>query len=346
MTETVRSARPEPRAPSSRRVRTGEVELAGGLALEHGGTLKPCRVRYELVGPPGAPLVLALGGISAGRHLVAHPEDPTPGWWEGQAGSGRPLDPRRLQLLSVDWVYGERDGDPLPITPGDQAVVLVRLLDRLEVERVSAGVGASYGGMVLLALAARHPERLARALVVAAAHESHPMATGLRSLQRKIVRLGLETGRSRDAMALARSLAMTTYRSDREFAERFDGAPRLEGHASTARFPVEDYLEDRGRAFADRFSPLRFLCLCQSLDLHRVDPAEVDVPVTLVSVDTDTLVPPWQVRALHRALEVERELIQVSSLRGHDAFLTDEATFARILNDFLPRHGGPHVSDQ
>ncbi len=346
MTERVQTFRPGAREASRRRIRAGEVELAGGLPLEHGGHLTPCRIRYELVGPAGAPLVLVLGGISAGRHLLAHAEDPKAGWWEAQAGPGRPLDPGRFRLLSIDWVHGERDGAPLAITPSDQSDALVRLLDRLEIDRVTAGIGASYGGMVLLALAARHPERLDRGLVVAAAHESHPMATALRGLQRKIVRLGMETDRSRDAMVLARSLAMTTYRSDREFEERFRGPPRLEDPGSPARFPVEAYLENRGRSFADRFDPVPFLCLCQSLDLHRIDPGDVSVPLKLVSVDTDTLVPPRQIRALHDGLEGESDLIEVRSIHGHDAFLADEETFAEILNTFLEPHGDPHVSDQ
>lgn len=325
------------------RVSTGTVEVPGGLPLEHGATLEPCRVRYEMVGPSGAPVVPVLGGISATRHLVSHPGDAGEGWWPAQAGTGRPLDPGRFRLLAVDWIHGARRTEPLPVTPADQADAVAAVLEALDVGRVPAAVGASYGGMVLLALAARHPERLARALVIAAAHESHPMATGLRSLQRKIVRLGLETGRARDGMALARSLAMTTYRSDREFDARFEGSPRLDAPDARARFPVDGYLENRGRHFAERMSPGRFLCLCQSLDLHRVEPDEVAVPVTLVSVDTDTLVPPWQVRALYDALPAEAELITVSSLRGHDAFLTDREAFEPILDDFLDAAGGTHV---
>lgn len=330
----IRRARGSADPRSIRPARMGRVEMAEGLTLERGGRLSPCRMAYEIVGPPDAPVVAVLGGISAGRHVCAHERNPAPGWWEEQAGPGRPLDPRRFRLLGVDWVHGTRGGEPLALTPADQARALTAVLDRLEVESLAAAVGASYGGMVVLALAALRSRRLERAVVISAAHESHPMATAHRVLQRRMVRLGLDTGRTREGMILARALAMTTYRSDREFRGRFSDPATGGEEAIPARFPVEEYLEHHGRTFADRFNPSRFLCLCQSLDLHRVDPARVQMPLTLVSVDTDTLVPPWQMRELHDALEAA-ELRTVRSLRGHDAFLADAEPFGRILKDFL-----------
>lgn len=346
MTNAAGHAHPIRPAPPAVPVRTGRMEMPGGLHLERGAVLAPCRVAYELVGPPEAPVVAVLGGISAGRHVLGHHRDPASGWWQEQAADrGGPLDPGGLRILGLDWVWGTDRGRPLALTPADQARALTAVLDRLGVERLAAAVGASYGGMVVLALAAEHPDRLERGLVISAAHESHPMATAHRALQRKIVGLGLDAGHTRDAMILARSLAMTTYRSDREFRLRFSG-PAAGGMGSApARFPVEGYLEHHGRKFADRFNPARFLCLCQSLDLHRIDPGRVRAPLTLVSVDTDTLVPPWQMEELHRALEVRAELVTVRSLRGHDAFLADPETFRPILGDFFEpcTDGGPHV---
>src|SRR5437773_9681989 len=39
-------------------------------------------VRYEIVGPRGAPVVAVLGGISASRHVTSSVSDPSPGWWK------------------------------------------------------------------------------------------------------------------------------------------------------------------------------------------------------------------------------------------------------------------------
>jgi homoserine O-acetyltransferase len=130
---------------------------------------------------------------------------------------------------------------------------------------------------------------------------------------------------------------MTTYRSDVEFEQRFSGPPTIA--AGRVQFPVEDYIDHNGRNFARRFTAEQFLCLSQSSDLHFVDAEHVRTPVTLVSVDPDFIAPRWQMEDLARRMRsrgrAEHELIRVSSLHGHDAFLTDEALFSTIIRDFV-----------
>jgi homoserine O-acetyltransferase len=333
---------------------SGVYESAAPLVLEHGGALERWRLAYRSYGEEGAPAVVVLGGISAGRHLCACEDDPQPGWWEEQVGPGRAVDTRRLRAIGVDWLGGRGQstgaGGPMlpPLDTRDQARAIAALLDDLGIPRLHAIVGASYGGMVALAFAALFPERVGRVVAIGAAHESHPMATALRALQRQIVRLGLEAGLPREALAIARGIAMTTYRSAAEFAQRFRGDPEWVGGAGSggpaephlgalrrARFPVEGYLDHHGRTFALTFPAEGFLRLSESIDLHRVDPATVRVPVTLVAVDTDTLVPLEQMRALREALPGPAELIELHSIYGHDAFLKETAAFARVLRRAL-----------
>ena len=295
---------------------------------------------HELVGPAGAPVVVALGGISASRHVVSSASDPAPGWWEDVAGQGRALDTAAVRLLGIDFLDGGRAADGRPrevVTTHDQAEALAALLDRLGVARVRAVVGASYGGMVALAFAERFPERLERLVVLSAAHESHPMSTGIRALQRRVVELGLETGRVKDAMAIARGIAMTTYRSAREFGERFAAPLALHdaGRPAGATFPVEQYLLHHGEKFAARYAPERFLALSLSGDLHRVDPAAIRTPAVLVAAEGDTLVPEPQMRDLARRLGAPNRLLVVPTRHGHDAFLTEPTKIGRILSAAL-----------
>jgi len=288
-----------------------------------------------------------LGGISAHRHASAHADDPRPGWWEPLVGPGRALDTRALRVLSLDWVGGPglSSAPPFPdldhpvpaLTPRDQAAALAGVMDALALTHLQAIVGASYGGGVALSFAAAFARRVGKVLVIGSAHESHPLATALRSLQRRVVLLAARAGRPEEGLALARGLAMTTYSSDVLYQDRFAGPPALED--GRARFPVESYLDHHGRRFAGRFTAEQFLCLSQSLDLHRVEPSRVAAPVTLVSIDPDQLAPPWQVRELHRLLGPGHELVEVRSPRGHDAFLTDHDTFASILRRFLRAPG-------
>src|SRR5688572_24043987 len=153
-------------------------------------------MRYELTGPSSAPLVIVLGGISASRHITPNETDGAAGWWPGSVGPGKGIDTGRFRILGVDYLDGGRgnDGRPLrTVTTHDQAAAIAELLAALGVPRAHAVVGASYGGMITLAFAEDHPERVGRIIVIGAAHESHPMSTGLRAFQRRIVEMGLDT---------------------------------------------------------------------------------------------------------------------------------------------------------
>ena len=293
-------------------------------------------VDYELVGPAGAPVVLAIGGISATRHVVSSERDSSPGWWEGTVGHECPIDTSRFRVLGVDFRDGgrARDGRPRAIvTTHDQAAHIVEVLDELDIRQLDAVVGASYGGMVGLALAEKWPEYVRRLVVIGAAHEPHPMAIGLRAVQRGVVELGLETGRSTRAMALSRALAMTTYRTAREFSERFDVTP--ERSERGAEFEVERYLIASGETFAARMPPERFLSLSLSADLHRVTPESITVPTTVIASQGDTLVPPAQQRAMSKRLPRLDAFHLLRTRFGHDAFLTEPRKLGHLLTATL-----------
>ena len=292
------------------------------IAFDHLGE-RSVPVTYEVHGPAYAPATVVLGGISAGRHLAPTAADPEPGWWRGLVGDGRALDPARRLLVGVDYLGGNSEAGLLrPVTTHDQARAVAAVLDDLGVTAASL-VGASYGGMVALAFAELFPERVRRLVALCAAHRTHPMATALRSLQRSATSLGTKPGQG---LSLARALAMTTYRSTREFEERFSPYALSAGGPgkAPARFPVEDYLEARGAAFARSFDTERFLSLSESIDLHRTDPGSLPAHALLVSVDSDILVPPWLVGLLAaRQGRCPARHVTLASRFGHDAFLKE-----------------------
>jgi homoserine O-acetyltransferase len=322
------------RQPAAVSATQGVLEWNSAFALQHGGHIERTRLGWRLEGPAEAPVVLALGGISAHRRIFDL-EQPRSGWWSELAGPGAPLDSTRVRVLGIDYLgaSGESSG-PVPgasfpsISSYDQAEALCHVLDHLGISRLRAIVGASYGGMVALAFAERYPARVEQLLVISAADAAHPMATAWRSVQRRIVRFALEMGRPAAGLELARALAMATYRSPEEFAARFTEGPHLE--AGQFVFPVEEYLMARGRDYAARYLPEAFLCLSESIDLHRVDARRIDVPCTLVAVREDQLVPIGDMRALAARLP-RSQLHELSSSYGHDAFLRERALLQPIF---------------
>ena len=326
------------RGTAAQTVREGVVDIPGGLSLHHGGTLARVRIAWRLVGAAEGPVICALGGISATRR-VCLTEQPRESWWPEMAGPGRPLDTERCRILSFDYLGGSGEttgpgpGECFPsLSTYDQAEVLARLLDHLALNSLRAIAGGSYGGMVALAFGERYPERVERLLVLCAADRPHPLGTAWRAVQRDIVRLAIDAGRTSQGLALARALAMSAYRSGEEFAARFAGPAVFE--AGRARFPVERYLAARGADYAARHRPEAFLCLSESIDLHRVEAGRICVPTVAVAVREDLLAPPAEVRAMVARLHSAR-LYEISSIYGHDAFLKESqqlrGAFATVL---------------
>jgi homoserine O-acetyltransferase len=322
-------------------VREGVLAVPGELKLHFGGVLEAVSIAWRLAGPAGAPVVVALGGISASRRVWL-PDETRGGWWHEVVGPGLALDTQHFRVLSFDYLgasadsTGPRDGAAFPsISAYDQAELLLRLLNHLGIASLRAFVGASYGGMVALAFGERFPDRVARLIVISAADRAHPMASAWRVVQRRIVRFAIETGNPAQGLELARALAMATYRSPEEFAARFAGAARRNADEKFV-LPVEEYLFARGAEYAQRYRPASFVCLSESIDLHRVDAARVFAPVTAIAVREDQLVPLGDVRAMVARLP-NAELHEISSVYGHDAFLKENRQlapiFAHVLND-------------
>lgn len=319
--------------------RSGVLEIPGEFALHHGGTLAGVHVAYRIAGPARAPVVAALGGISAGRQVMGS-DTAGDGWWSVLAGPGRALDSDRYRVLGIDYLGGSgettgpRAGAPFPsVSSYDQARILLAVLNHLGIASLHAIAGASYGGMVALAFAECFPDRVGRLLVISGADATHPMATAWRSLQRHILRFAQSHGLGREGLKLARALAMATYRSPEEFAARFRSAPRATPEGF--RFAVEDYLFARGEHYAARYIPEAYLSLSESIDLHAIDAAQVATPTTLVAVREDQLVPLTDMRALSARLAGPHQLVEISSVYGHDAFLKEGEQLRPIFRSCL-----------
>jgi len=279
-----------------------------------GGWLEACG---RLTGPEDGPATVVLGGVSAGRRLIE--DEDGPGWWPGVAGAGGALDPARRRLLSLDFIDA---ADPFPSVE-DQADAA--LADATGLERFSI-VGASYGGVIALEIAARAPDRVRRVDVLCAAARPNPMATAWRAIQRETVELAIAAGDPARGVDLARRLAMTTYRTHEEFTARFtDPDPKSRDAAG-----VEAYLAARGADYAGQTRPDRFLALSRSMDSADVAVEAITAPTRFFSASSDLLVPPADIEATVARM-TDAKVERIDSLYGHDAFLKE----TRAVNAFL-----------
>jgi homoserine O-acetyltransferase/O-succinyltransferase len=303
----------------------GVLRLAA-LNLANGDTLNDADVAWQAWGDPGLPAVIVLGGISAGRD---------PGrWWAAQCGPGRTLDPGRLCIVSIDWLGGA-DASTGPavgdaafptIDSADQAAAVLAVLNHLGIARVAVAIGASYGGCVVQHLARLAGDRIGRAVVISAGPQAGAWARGLRGLQRALV-AAAPPDRRGAALAQARQLAMLSYRTPNELESRFGGAEPAEC--------IDGWLDAHGERFAARFSAEAFVSLSASLDAHRCRPEAIAIPVTVVGVREDLLVPIQTLRTFAERLGARAELREFDSIYGHDAFLKEDETIAGIFRQAL-----------
>ena len=313
------------------------LALQEPFKLHYGDVLPDAKVAFRLVGPEDAPVIAVLGGISAHR-VVAGAAGA--GWWPEIVGPGLGVDTRQYRVLGIDYLGGRGDsstpdtgGRFPPLSSYDQADALCAIVRHLRLKPLHAIVGASYGGMVALCFAERYAGLVNHIIVLSAADKAQVLSTAWRSVQRQIVREAIARGDGPAGLKLARALAMATYRSAVEFQLRFGAAPTR--NEDRFRFPIEDYLFARGDDYVQKYRAESFLVLSESIDLHQMDATLVRTPATLIAVREDQLVPFHDMQALSARLNGPRQLIEINSIFGHDAFLKEGAALTPIIKAAL-----------
>src|SRR5690242_3213659 len=343
---TVHSGAPAPHGAPARHI----ITLPGGFHMRLGAELQDVQVAYESWGtlnPAKDNVLLLFTGLSPSAHAASSGEDPTPGWWEEMLGPGKSIDTERFHVIcvnslgscfgstgpaSTDARTGKPYGPAFPtLTLEDVAAAAHRLLEQLGIPRVKVVMGPSMGGMSALAYVLMHPGAAEVLVSISSAAHSEPFSIAIRSLQRELIRSDGEWqgghyppgGGPKEGMRLARKLGMISYRSAKEWTERF-GRERASAGSEPfgPEFEVEAYLESRAQGFVGSFDPNSYLYLSRAMDLFDVadhggslDKALAKLKLKkalVVGVDTDFLIPLHQQQALaeglrHAGVEVRFE---------------------------------------
>ena len=299
-----------------------------------------------LLGPPlgAAPVVIVVGGITASPFPFGDPAG-AEAWWPALAAEGL-IDPARMTVLCPCWPgngstwRGFDEGAIPALSALGLADLIAAWLDGLGCSAPVTYVGASLGGLVGIAFAARHAARCERLITISAGLRPDGWGTATRHLQRELVRDGQRTGDVVTGMTRARQLGMLTYRGRDELDTRFGAmVPELD------RPPVAAYLDHHGERFAARFPVRTFLLLSEAIDRShfgtdrqslRAELARVTAEVLVVGVPGDLLFPFPLQHELYRELQAVGaacSLWKLDSEYGHDAFLADQVRLAELLRD-------------
>ncbi len=360
--------------------REGDLTFASDapFRLESGGALQPVTIRYAIYGELNAArdnAVLVCHALSGSARVADWwpemfnplPLNPTP----GLNGAPAVFDLSRDCVICANILgscYGSTG--PTSIDPAtdkpygpDFPVIHIRdivrtqsyLLDALGVERLRTVIGASIGGMQALQWAVDYPDRVGHCIAIGTAPLS-AMGLALNHLQRRAILLdpGFKDGRYADGqqpekgLALARAIAMCSYKSAELFGERYARKPNRNGEdplrSLHERFDVAGYLDYQGEKFVQRFDANSYLAitkLMDTFDLARGYASEaealqrIQAHVSLIGISSDWLFPPEDVRALAERIQaagVECDYTEFESAHGHDGFLAEVNAIAAVVN--------------
>jgi homoserine O-acetyltransferase len=356
--------------------------------LESGGSLHPVNLRYAVYGALNGRrdnAILVCHALSGSARAGD--------WWPQLFGEHGIFDLSRDCVICVNVIgscYGSTGpqsinpatGNPATGNPatGNPAtgkpfaanfpLVTVRdwvrsqalLLDHLGVEKLRAVIGGSVGGMQALQWAIDNPARVENCIAIGAAPLT-AMGLALNHLQRLAIvndakwRNGAyEAGDGPNAgLALARALAMISYKSEQLFAERFARNPNRNGEdplrSFTGRYDIGGYLDYQGAIFTRRFDANSYLIITKAMDnfnpsrgyeSERAALERVKARVLMVGISSDWLFPPQEVKALAEKMKyagADAEYAELQSSHGHDGFLAEPDAFAPIVRKFLSNAG-------
>ncbi|MEX1097391.1 MAG: homoserine O-acetyltransferase [Planctomycetales bacterium] len=352
------------------------------LVTAGGSYIGPIQVAYETYGelsPERDNAIFVCHALTGDAHAAGlhTADDRKAGWWDPFIGPGKGLDTNEYFVIcanvlggcqgttgpgSRNALTGERYGLDFPvITVGDIVQVHSALVGHLGIERLLGVIGGSLGGFQVLEWAARFPEQLDAALVLAAAGHLSAQGIAFNAVGRRAILADphfndgcyYETEqRPRNGLAFARMLAHITYLSEASIEQKFgrrlqDGDALAYELRKETEFQVESYLHYQGNRFVERFDANSYLYLTKAMDYFnladsygRLEQAlgRTAARFLVLSYSTDWLFPTSQSKELVAALIAtgrDVSFLELDSPYGHDSFLIDNAPLAALVGPFL-----------
>ena len=361
-------------------VRPRRARFDAPLDLQCRQTLSDIELVYETYGELNAArsnAVLICHALSGDHHAAGYhrAEDAKPGWWDNCIGPGKPIDTSKFFVVapnnlggcggstgpcSVHPGSGEPWGPRFPtVTVKDWVRTQALLADHLGVERFCAVVGGSLGGMQALQWTIDLPERVANAVVIAAAPKLSAQNIAFNEIARHAIvsdpefhdgRYAQADAIPRKGLMLARMIGHVTYLSDDGMGVRFGRALQSGdiGVAQDVRFQVESYLHYQGTNFSERFDANTYLLMTRALDYF--DPAlefdgdlvralaEARARFLVLSFSSDWRFSPARSNEIVDALVAAgKDVVSavVDAPHGHDSFLLPNARYFNVLGGYL-----------
>jgi len=332
----------------------------GDLALENGEILSDVTICYQSWGTLNA----ARDNAILVNHALTGWSD-VPGWWPSMVGPGLAFDTDKYFIVCPNVIGGcqgstgpsslapdgRRYGSRFPtITIRDMVAAEVAFSDLLGIKKYRLAVGPSLGGMRSLEWAVQFPERVGAICTIGSSAVATGDQIGTASIQIKAIKTDPHYHRGDyydkekgplEGLGIARRIAHLTYRTEAEMDVRF--GRQLQGD-ETGRYAVESYLDHQAQKLAHRFDANTYIALTEAMNSHDIGRdrggvadalASIQVPVVVVSIDTDRLFPPRLQAEIAELVPSAQPLATISSPFGHDGFLVEVEAVGEVIRHAL-----------
>jgi homoserine O-acetyltransferase/O-succinyltransferase len=319
--------------------------------------------------------VLVCHGLTGDQYAAStHPVTGKPGWWESIIGPGKAIDTKRFFVIATNVIggcmgsLGPKSANPATgkpygpdfpvVTIADMVRAQALLLDYLGIEQLFSVLGGSMGGMVALTWAVLFPHRVFSAVPIATSTRHSAQNIAFHEIGRQSIMVDPDWCEGRyleqhkcpvKGLSVARMAAHVTYLSEdalhRKFGRMLQDRDQL-SFGFEADFQVESYLRHQGAAFVERFDANSYFYITRAMDYFDLAQegaltqcfTRTKTRFLVISFSSDWLFPTSESRLIVRALNAAAANVsfaEITTDKGHDAFLLDEPEFFTIVRGFL-----------
>lgn len=331
----------------------------GPLLLTSGDRLENVTLRYQLTGPPDAPVILVCHALTGNHHTTASQSES--GWWDGLVGPSQYIDTNDYQILTFN-ALGGCDGStgPTSTIPGtrtpyqaDFPAITVRdmvhaqhmALKKLGITELKAVIGGSLGGMQVMEWGLLYPTFMEKLVILAATPVFSSYGIAFNHIAASNIKHDPDWKGGyykRDDLPLkglemARMVGMVTYRTPELFRKRFDN------NGTPEQSDVMSYLNYQGKKLSNRFDPNSYLSLLETMNSHDIGlerggwkqaASSFQRPILILSFENDLIYEPETIKTF--ASTVPRATYHhIQTDFGHDGFLTEFEKWGSLIADFL-----------
>lgn len=282
-------------------------------------------------------------------------------WWPGVVGKNCVIDPEKYFIVCANILgscYGSTG--PLSINPQtgkpyynsfpfitirDMVKASQLLREHLQIKKIALLVGGSMGGYQALEWCLVESSLIEKLFLLVTSAKETPWGIAIHTAQRLAIEADgtwkeHHSKAGEKGLKAARAIGMLTYRNyDAYSLTQSDPDPDKIDH-----FKASSYILHQGNKLASRFNAYSYWYLTKAMDSHNIARGRnktveavlqsISQKTLIIGISNDILCPLAELKLLAEYIP-GNQFYSISSVYGHDGFLTEHISISAYLKDWL-----------